>query len=48
VEGRLKRNVEDGAKSVLVVNMASKERRMNNKVKVQIHLLESDERLLQV
>ena len=48
VEGRLKRNIEDGANSVLVGNMASKEGRMNNKVKLQVRLLASDERLLQI
>lgn len=41
-------NVEVRANSVVVGNKASKEERMNNKVKVQLHLMESDERLLQI
>lgn len=47
-EGRLERNIEDGGNSGLVGNMASKERRMNNKAEVQLHLLESDGGLMQI
>lgn len=47
VEGRLKRNIEDGANSVLVATCLLKGR-MNNKVKVQLHQLELDERSLRI
>lgn len=45
VEGELKRNTEDEGNSVLIGNVASKERRINNKAEVQLHLLEFDGKL---